>query len=251
MESRKPELVCSPPREAIPPLSMSAPTLVAFCSLVAFVCLALLAGIVWSSRDLPPRQRLLRVLATAIGLVAWLGVTGGLARSGVLSTFDVLPPRAPILLVGLTAGTVGFAFSPIGTSLSQAVPLAALVGVQAFRVPLELVLHRLYVESVLPVQVTYAGWNYDIVTGLLAVVLAVALWRGHGGKRWVRAWNALGLVLLAVVVGTAILSLPTPMQQFEPSTVAATTFPLIWLPSILVMAALLGHLLVIRRLRTM
>ncbi|MEO0559126.1 MAG: hypothetical protein AAF170_13190 [Bacteroidota bacterium] len=228
---------------------MSAPTQAVFLTLVAFVCLALLVGVGWTSRDLAADQRLRRVLGTAIGLVVWLGITAGLARSGVLSNFDALPPRAPILLVALTAGTVAFAFSPIGARLASGLPLAALVGVQAFRVPLELVLHRLYVEDVLPVQVTYAGWNYDIVTGLLAAALAVMLWRGSGSARLVALWNGLGLVLLAVVVGTAALSLPTPFQQLEPSTAAVTTIPLIWLPSVLVMAALLGHLLVIRRLK--
>ncbi|GAB5535911.1 MAG: hypothetical protein Rubg2KO_21600 [Rubricoccaceae bacterium] len=230
---------------------MSAPTQAVFLALVAFVCLALLVGVGRVSRDLSPTRRLRWRLGTALGLVAWLGVTAGLARAGFLSNFDVLPPRAPILLGALTTGTVAFAFSPIGARLAKILPLAALVGVQVFRVPLELVLHRLYVEGVLPVQITYTGWNFDIVTGLLAAVLAVALWRGVGGPRWVAAWNALGLVLLAIVVGTGLLSLPTPIQQFEPSTVAITTFPMIWLPTVLVMAALLGHLLVIRHLRLM
>lgn len=228
---------------------MSAPTTAAFLSLVTFVCAAVLAGVGWASRESPPVTRLRLRLGTALGLVIWLGIGAGLARSGVLSNFEELPPRAALFLVAYAIGTVTFALSPIGTRLARTIPLAALVGVQAFRVPLELVLHRLYGEGVLPVQVTYAGWNYDIVTGLLALVLAVALWRGRGGERLVAMWNGLGLVLLAVVVGTAILSLPTPFQRFEPSTVAATTFPLVWLPSVLVMAALLGHLLVWRRLR--
>lgn len=228
---------------------MSASTQVVFLTLVAFVCLALVVGVGWASRDRPPAHRLRRVLGTAVGLVVWLGVTAELARSGILSEFEALPPRAPILLAGLTVGTVAFAFSPLGTSLARNLPLVALVGVQAFRVPLELVLHRLYIEGVLPVQVTYAGWNVDILTGLLAAGLAVGLWRGAVRPRWVALWNALGLALLAVVVGTAALSLPTPFQQFEPSTEAVATFPLVWLPSVLVMAALLGHLLVIRRLR--
>lgn len=228
---------------------MSAPVLVVFLALVAVVCLALLGGVGAAARALPPEQRLRWVLGTAAGLVAWLGVTAGLARAGVLSQFDVLPPRAPLFLVALTAGTVAFAVSPIGTGVARSVPLAALVGVQAFRLPLELVLHRLYLDGILPVQVTYAGWNYDIVTGILAAALALALWRGWGGRRWVAAWNALGLALLAVVVVTAALSLPTPFQQLEPSTEAVTTFPLVWLPSVLVMAALLGHLLVLRRLK--
>lgn len=230
---------------------MSAPTTAAFLALVAFVCIALIVGVGGSARELAPAVRLRRILGTAIGLAVWLGTTAALARSGVLSDFEAVPPRTALFLMALTGGTVAFAFSPLGARLAQTLPLAALVGVQAFRVPLELVLHRLYVEGVLPVQVTYAGWNYDILTGLLAAVLAVALWRGAAGLRLVASWNALGLALLAVVVVTAVLSLPTPFQQLEPSTEAVVTFPLIWLPSVLVMAALLGHLLVIRRLRWM
>ena len=103
----------------------------------------------------------------------------------------------------------------------------------------------------MPVQVTYEGWNFDIATGLLAALLAVALWRGRPSARWVSAWNGLALVLLAIVVVTAALSMPTPFQQFTaaPTTAAVATFPMIWLPTVLVQAALLGHLLVLRRLR--
>lgn len=221
---------------------MSTSSLVAFLILVAVVCGALL----WGVRRAAPR----RTLAFAVGLAAWLAGTAALASSGVLGQFDRVPPPAAFALVGFAAGTAALAFSRLGERLVH-VPLWALVGFQAFRVPLELLLHRLYVEGVLPVQVTYAGWNYDVVTGLTAVVLAVLLWRGRVPEWGVAAWNGLGLALLAVVVGTAVLSLPTPFQQFpaEPSTEAVLTAPLIWLPAVLVQAALLGHLLVIRRLR--
>ena len=226
---------------------MTPTVLAAFLALVAVVVVAFLAG-VWSAcRGAPARGW---ILATAaLGAAAWLGVSAALARSGVLGRFEALPPPAALFLAGLTAATVGVAMSPLGGALARRTPLAALVGVQAFRAPLEVLLHRLYVGGVLPVQVTYAGWNVDVATGVLAAALGVALWRG-AGRRWVAAWNALGLVLLAVVVGTAALSLPTPVQLFEPSTAAIVTFPLVWLPAVLVQGALLGHLLVIRRLRS-
>ena len=66
-----------------------------------------------------------------------------------------------------------------------------------------------------------------------------------------RIQNALGLALLAVVVTLAALSFPAPVRLFPhgPSTAAVLTSPLVWLPAVLVQAALIGHLLVIRRLR--
>ncbi|MGB3545284.1 hypothetical protein [Rubrivirga sp.] len=227
---------------------MSQGSHLAFLSLVAFVTLALLAG-VWATQ--PAAHRLRRTVAMAVALASWLGGTATLALSGALSAFDRIPPPAAFLFLGLLAGTVALTISPLGRRLAHGVPLAALVGVQAFRVPLEVLLHRLYTEGVLPVQVTYEGWNYDIATGLLAVPLAVWLWRSRVPAGLVTAWNVLGLILVLIVVATAVLSLPTPFQQVaaEPDTSAiATTAPLIWLPAVLVQAALLGHFLVFRRL---
>jgi hypothetical protein len=63
------------------------------------------------------------------------------------------------------------------------------------------------------------------------------------------AWNLLGLGLLINIVTIAILSMPTPMRRFEgPANVFVATFPYVWLPTVMVSAALLGHLLVARRL---
>ena len=56
---------------------------------------------------------------------------------------------------------------------SSGLPIAALVGVQAFRLPLELVLARWKNQGVIPVQMTFEGHNFDIVTGVLALVTAV------------------------------------------------------------------------------
>lgn len=222
---------------------MSVPSLVVFLFLVAFVGGAFIAGV----RHVEPRWTGYALL----GLAAWLGAAAALAASGVLARFNTLPPPALIALVGFTAATLALAFSPLGRRLALEPPLWALVGVQTFRVPLEVLLYRLHGEGVLPVQVTYAGWNYDIATGLLAAALAVALWRRPVSRPVVVAWNGIGLLLLGVVVATAVLSLPTPFRRFpgEPSTEVVLTAPLIWLPTVLVQAALLGHLLVARRLR--
>jgi hypothetical protein len=61
----------------------------------------------------------------------------------------------------------------------------------------------------------------------------------------------MGCVLLTVVVTVAILSTPTPIRMFhnEPANVWITWFPFVWLPCLFVALALVGHILIFRRLR--
>ena len=53
-------------------------------------------------------------------------------------------------------------------------------------------MHRAYVEGVMPVQMSYYGQNYDIVTGITAGVLG--LWLAFArAPRWVvMLWNVVG-----------------------------------------------------------
>jgi len=185
-----------------------------------------------------------------IVLVFWLAVPAVLAIRGVLDRYS--PPPAPgfILVALLTLGTVVLAFSAFGSRLVAAIPLAGLVGYQVFRVPLEWVLHELYSEGVIPVQMTYAGQNFDFITGVLAAALGLWLRAGHRAVWLVAAWNIIGLALLANIVTVAILSTPVPFRYFmnDPANLLPSTFPYVWLPTFLVQAALFGHLLVFRAL---
>jgi len=181
-------------------------------------------------------------------LVFWLLVPAALASQGALDRYSPLPAPALILVGVITLGTVALAFSSFGARLAAGIPLAGLVGFQAFRVPLELLLHALYGEGRLPVQMTYAGRNFDIVTGLLAAVLAYGLWKGRRADWLVVAWNLLGLALLINIVTIAVLSTPVSFRYFmnEPPNLLPSTFPLVWIPTFLVQAALFGHILVFR-----
>ncbi|HUQ75950.1 MAG TPA: hypothetical protein VM183_14580 [Burkholderiales bacterium] len=187
----------------------------------------------------------------AVVLLFYLVVPAVLASQGVLDRYSPFPPPGFILGGLITLCTLVLAFSAFGSRLATGVPLAALVGFQVFRVPLEWVLHRLYSEGVIPVQMTYAGQNFDIVSGVLAAALALWLWTGRRSVRLVAAWNIIGLVLLATIVGIAILSSPVPFRQFmnDPPNLLPSTLPYVWLPTFLVQAALFGHLLVFRAIR--
>ncbi|MEZ4230165.1 MAG: hypothetical protein R3B89_13390 [Polyangiaceae bacterium] len=111
-------------------------------------------------------------------------------------------------------------------------------------------LHRGYVEGFVPRELTFEGRNFDIVSGVLG--LALGLWaRRATPPRWaLYGFNVLGLLLLGLVVSTAVMAMPTRFQVLhtDPPNVWIAEVPFVWLPTVLVQAALLGHLLLFRRL---
>ena len=190
------------------------------------------------------------VAVTGLILVAYLAVPGVLAARGLLDRYNPLPAPAMVMIGALSLATVILAYSPLGTRLVAAIPMTGLVGYQVFRVPVEFLLHRLHVEGVVPVQMTYLGRNLDILTGITAGILALYLRTGRRPPRLVLAWNLMGLALLVNIMTIAILSTPVSFRQFtdSPPHILPSTFPFVWLPTWLVQAALFGHLLVIRKL---
>ncbi|RPD40898.1 hypothetical protein [Chitinophaga barathri] len=125
-----------------------------------------------------------------------------------------------------------------------------LLAVHALRVLVEITLYRLFLDGKIPRIMTFEGWNFDILIGLTAILLlAYRLYSGKGINRlFFRAWNIAGIVFLAIIVITAILSAPSPIQQlaFDQPNIAVTRFPYIFLPAIVVPLVLLSHLLVLK-----
>jgi hypothetical protein len=222
-----------------------------FVILPLLVAAGFVLGCDWAGRRLgdPPAVRRRRTTAVAAGTVAWLALTALLAASGVLRRFDAVPPPFAGLLLAVIAIGLGVSLSPIGTRLVRGLPLWVLVGSQVFRFPLELLMHQAYVEGVMPVQMSYSGRNYDVLTGLTAGALGCWLLGGRVPRWVVIAWNAMGLALLVNIVAVAVVSTPI-FGWFGRDRLAtfATYPPFVWLPAVLVTAALMGHVLVWRKL---
>lgn len=184
-------------------------------------------------------------------VTVYLASSALIAESGILREFQRRPPPFLLLVGAFTLATAVLAFSPVGTRLVDGVGIAGLIAFQVFRIPVELWLHRLYQEGVVPVQMTYEGRNFDIVSGLLA--FGLGLWAlKRQPPRWaIWLFNLVGLALLVNIVTVAILSAPTPLRQFfnKPANTFVADWPFVWLPAFLVQAAWFGHLLVFRWLR--
>lgn len=209
----------------------------------AALTLAVVAGVVVGVRRVRPTWTG-RAIAAAAG---WLALTSALALSGVTAQFDARPPPFVFVLVGTLALGLGLGLSRVGLALA-ATPLPILVGFQAFRLPLELLMHHAATEGVMPPVMSYTGRNLDIVAGAGALVVAVALWRRAGrGLAW--AWVVLAFATLGNVVFIAVRASPL-FAAYGPEQLNTWVAyaPFIWLPTVLVATALAGQIVVVRAL---
>ncbi len=189
-------------------------------------------------------------LLAALGIAAWLAAFAGLAMSRVLERYDARPPPLLLAILGIIAAAITLARSRLGRALADELPVAVLVGFHVFRLPLELVMHEAARAGIMPVQMSFAGWNFDIVTGLTAIPVAWLAAKGRAPRWLLLAWNALGSILLLTIMTIAIVS--TPVIAAFGRGAAENTFvvhvPYVWLPSVMVALAFAGHLLLWRRL---
>lgn len=189
-------------------------------------------------------------LRVAAGIATWLALLAALARSGVLADFEARPPRMFFVLGGALALFAYATTRPGVARLLAASPRSWLVGLQSMRVPIELGLFGLYAAGRLPKHLTLEGRNFDLLVGLSAPLVALAVSRGLLGRRGLLAWHAASLALLANVVGMAITTMPGPLHLAWPgvSNTIIAEWPFVWLPGFLVPVALFGHVLSLRQL---
>ncbi|SDR65808.1 hypothetical protein [Opitutus sp. GAS368] len=218
--------------------SASAGSLAAFVAIVVAVVVAFLWAVHRSYRTGKA------VALAAAALAVWLGGLSAFIASGRMAAlpFSGLPFFfAPILLIGLGAG-----LSPFGARVAAGVPLAALVGFQTFRLPLELVLHSWAAQGVVPETMTWTGQNWDIISGTLALAAAPFASRFPA---IVRITNIVGFALLVNVMRVALLSSPVPFGWgAEPPLLLALHLPYAFIGPVCVGGALFGHVVLTRAL---
>lgn len=225
-------------------------------ALTLLMCMLYLHGIRSATRYSPlptvPSGSDNRLLVGAsVMLFAWIVIITFVGVNGLIADFSTMPPKFAFFLVGMFAFAAWLALSPAGRAVSDITPLHILVGFQSFRIIVEIAIHEAYLKGLAPQQMTWSGRNLDIITGLLALILIPVL-RANPSKKLAWMFNIIGIGLLVNVLTVAVLSMPTPMRVFmnEPSNVWVTAFPYIFLPAGAVVAALVGHLMLTRKLLT-
>jgi len=174
---------------------------------------------------------------------------------GILSFngFYQVPLRIPVLVMPSLLIIIILLSGKFSKKWLPAVSLPWLTALQVIRIPVEMVLFWLYKEKQIPVNMTFEGWNYDILSGITALPMVwLALNNRSTAKRILLVWNFICLGLLITIVTIAVLSAKLPIQQwgFDQPNVAIQHFPFAWLPSVIVPIVLMAHLVSIRLLLT-
>ena len=168
-----------------------------------------------------------------------------IAKTGWLAKFDAFPPPVAMFFVSMVGAACYLGFSRFGTLLVKHTPLAALIAFHAFRILAEVAIFLGVHEGIAPTQLSFEGYQFDIVTGLTAIPVAFLARKNLALAFW---WNTMALGFLVVIAFIAFASFPTPLQFFDQDNLWVTRAPYTLLPGVLVTSAIAGQLLVYRKI---
>jgi hypothetical protein len=232
--------------ENIPFLATQISFIVLTIVMYSFVLTGLKSALAKTSWEEKRKENLF--LRTRYVLIGWAVLISVLSISGFFSNFSSFPPRFVIVLMIplITLIIISF-FSRTTAEILKHVPTKYILRLQVFRVFVELLLWILFLQNLIPIQMTFEGRNFDVLAGITGPIAAYFL---VNSKTGLFIWNILSMGLLINIVTIALLSLPTPLRVFmnEPSSAAVTSVPFVWLPGLLVPLAYGLHFLSLRQL---
>lgn len=214
--------------------------------LLTVVCFTLFLRELWKGIALTewPSTRKKRIKRGVVAsLVVWAGFIAAWSLSGTMEDFSIFPFNLmPALLIPLLALVFLLASKGFGQIVRNMSP-ATIIRLQSFRFFVEVLLWMLFLNEVLPEQMTFEGRNFDILVGISAPIIAALLITRRISRTGIAIWNFLGLALLLNIVTIAILSTPSPLRVFmnEPANYIVARFPMSWLPGLLVPLAYYLH----------
>ena len=182
-------------------------------------------------------------------ILSWLTLQAIVSLSGFYTVTATIPPRFALLVFPPVVLIAALFFTRKDRLDSFDVKILTLLHV--VRIPVEIGLYWLFIHRVVPGIMTFEGRNFDILCGLTApLVYYFGYIKNVLNRKILIAWNILGLLSLANIVSTAVLSAPFPTQQFafDQPNIALLYFPFVWLPCCIVPIVLLSHLVAIKRL---
>ncbi len=164
-----------------------------------------------------------------------------LSTVSLLNIFLLFPPSFALVLVS----TILLSISYYRLSKNLNLGIYYLLGIHIIRIPVEFILFQLYKKKMLPIEMTFLGWNYDLFFGITAVLFLI--YSRPNPKiltsTLFKLWNILGICSLFEVVIIGILSSPLPLQSlaFDHPNIAVLQFPFVLLPTIVVPIVILSH----------
>jgi hypothetical protein len=222
---------------------MTSTLFLGFVAMMAAVVAALIALYI-------NRRAAFRVLA---GLSVWFIYAGLMGYFGVVKNTAMRPRGIAFIVVPVIVFLLFFIVrSSANARVALAFPLWIILGTQCFRIGVELFIHQLWIDGLVPKMLTFGGANVDIYVGASAPLIAWLSTRGRLGIRLALAWNALGLLALTNVVIRAVLTAPGTFNLIhaEVPNRMFGTFPFLFIPGFFVPLAVVLHMLAIQAIRS-
>lgn len=184
-------------------------------------------------------------------LSAWMLLQAVVGLTGFYLQTKPVPPRFLFLIAPGLILIILLFLTKKGRAFIDSLNLRELTMLHTIRVFVELTLYYMFSAKLIPLLMTFEGFNFDILSGLTAPVLYYLVFIVKKvGKKSLLVWNFICLGLLLNIVTIALLSLPTPFQKlaFEQPNIGLAYFPFVWLPCVVVPIVLFSHLASIRQL---
>ncbi len=186
-------------------------------------------------------------------LLFWIGLQSSLAVKGYFLDTTSLPPPQAVMIAPPVLLLIGLLLTSMGRSFLKRLNLKLLTLLHLVRVPVEIMLWMLFMQKLIPVDLTFEGVNFDIVMGLSAPVVVYFFFvKKKMSKTALVAWNILSIVLLLNVVVRGILSVPSPFQAigFDQPNIAMLRFPFNFLPALIVPLVLYSSVAALLQLKS-
>lgn len=184
-------------------------------------------------------------------IIIWTAIVSALSSSGFYQEVDTFPPRITFLLFPNVVVILLLFTTKNGRNFFDSLDLKWLTLLHVVRIPVEICLFLVYLQGLIPIEMTFEGYNWDILAGISALaIFYFAFVKKRMGKKALIVWNIICLALLTNIIVIAVLSGNSPMQQigFDQPNVAVTLFPYAWLPTVIVHLVLISHFAAIRQL---
>ena len=155
-----------------------------------FLAVAIFFYAIKSSKASSSVAAKLTMFATAF----WLVFTMVLALGSFYQNIQAVPPR--IFLLGALPAAAFAVFVAVfyRKSLIAAMSLGWLTAISTVRIPVEIVLFQLFHAELIPAAMTFEGYNFDILSGISAVlIVALFIARKPPSRTVMIVWNVAAL----------------------------------------------------------
>ncbi len=226
---------------------------IAYISLTLFtIIILIIIGIKTIDKTFPDKAVAKKKKGILIfGLVIWQVYIFLVEKAGFINNFD-FPPRFAILLIfPLFIFTGVFLFRNRNNKWITNIPEHWLIFYQSFRILIESLFIASVAQGILNKEVTFEGYNYDMVFGWTALIFGFLAYKKIGSTKLIIAWNYLGLMVLASIIFLFISSIFNP-QLFGSEVILlpkeAVTYPYVLVAGFLMPSAVFMHVLSIIQL---